>query len=341
MKTIDKNREPNVDRILNAFKFKKSDRVPTWELIIDGRVSSHILGKPVAGTCVLDPVDHLRLIRTVGMDVMGFGITLSPGLVYETASDGTSHYADGCIKGWDDLKKIEVPDFKPMFDKLEQYLEITRNTGAGVWVYVLGPFTPAYCAMGMQDFMIQLYDDFKFVEHLTDYILEVNSNIVKELTKYPVSFVLIADDIALKHGPMIQPDLFKQMWYLRMQRLIEPLKKKGMPLMFHSDGNLMQVMPLLIELGFSAVCPVEPIANNIYDIKDKFGDKICLVGNIDIAGVLAFGTPDEVKKDVKLHIEKLSRNSGYVVSSSSSVTDAIPPENYVAMVEAVMEYGKY
>ena len=94
--------------------------------------------------------------------------------------------------------------------------------------------------------------------------------------------------------------------------MLEPLHARGIPVTFHSDGMIEPVIPLIISLGFCSLNPLEPYGMNIYDIKRRFGDRICLVGNLDIAGPLAFGTPEEVRRDTIEHLERLAPGGGYV-----------------------------
>lgn len=333
--------EPDIERLLKTFRFKKGDRVPNIEFVIDERTSSFILGREAKRTLHMEPKEHIELAQKIGMDAIGFGIYYSPGRIEQKASDGSSYYIGGDIKKWDDLKGIRKPDLKSSFDKLERYLELTKNTRIGVFVYTHGPLDPVYLGMGMADFMIGLHDDIKFIEHLMDFILGIQCEIIERLVSYELSFIHIVDDVALRNGLMIQPGLFKELWIPRMKRLIAPVKEKGIPLTFHSDGNLSEIIPILIELGFCAVHPIEPAGNNIYELKRSYENKMCLIGNIDIAGPLAFGTKEEVITDVRKHIDRLSLGGGYVVSSSSSITNGIPPENFLAMVHAVHEFGRY
>ena len=86
---------------------------------------------------------------------------------------------------------------------------------------------------------------------------------------------------------------------------------------------------------------IEEMENDIYEIKAQYGDKITLVGNIDVASVLSFGTPTEVRESTREHIERLGADGGYVVCSSHSIIDSVPPENYTAMIEATKEFGTY
>ncbi len=109
--------------------------------------------------------------------------------------------------------------------------------------------------------------------------------------------------------------------------------------MIHCCGKQAAILPYLVEWGVNAVHPLQPNANDIYAVQAEYGDKLTLVGNIDVAGVLTYGTPAEVRASVKEHIERLGGRGGYVVCSSHSIIDCVPPENYLAMVEATREYG--
>ena len=142
-------------------------------------------------------------------------------------------------------------------------------------------------------------------------------------------------DCAYKTGLMVNPRLFRELWFDRTRRLIAPALARGIPVVMHSDGKLDELLPMLIELGFSAIHPVEPGANDIYDVQRRFGREICLVGNIDVAGVLAFGTPEEVRKDVREHIRRLGPGGRYVLGSSTHPFQGIPAENVIAMADEV------
>ncbi|MGQ9629498.1 MAG: uroporphyrinogen decarboxylase family protein [bacterium] len=181
--------------------------------------------------------------------------------------------------------------------------------------------------------MVKLYDDPTFVERVMDLYCDHFYNLVLRACEEDISFFYIGDDLSWKNDTLVSPKILEHLWYPRAKKIIEPALRKGIPLLFHCDGHLMRVIPYLIELGFDAVHPIEPYGNDIYEIKRLYGDDLCLVGNIDIAGVLAFGTPSEVAEDVREHIDLLSPGSGYVLCSSHSIIDDIPPENFEAMIE--------
>ena len=109
----------------------------------------------------------------------------------------------------------------------------------------------------------------------------------------------------------------------------------------HTDGDVQPLIDDLVKIGLNALHPIEPKAMDINLLKKKYQNRLCLIGNIDMAGSLGRGTPDEVRQEVKERIRNVAPGGGYAVGSSNSVASYIPIENYRAMIEATFEYGQY
>jgi 5-methyltetrahydrofolate--homocysteine methyltransferase len=111
--------------------------------------------------------------------------------------------------------------------------------------------------------------------------------------------------------------------------------------MFHSDGNVDELVPMLLEAGVDCLNPLDPYGVDYRQLKKRFGDRVCLSGNIDIEFPLAHGTPQDVDKDVKAHMDALKPGGGYVCGSSHSIVNYIPHENFISMLNAIHAYGQY
>jgi uroporphyrinogen decarboxylase len=112
--------------------------------------------------------------------------------------------------------------------------------------------------------------------------------------------------------------------------------------MFHSCGNVTDIMDnIIMEMGIDVLNPIEPYSMDIFEVKKNYGDKLTLSGNIDIAGPLAFGTPEEASEEVRTKMEALKPGGRYILSTNHSIMDDIPPENYRAMIETGLETGVY
>jgi uroporphyrinogen decarboxylase len=81
--------------------------------------------------------------------------------------------------------------------------------------------------------------------------------------------------------------------------------------------------------------------SNLEELKKQFGKHLVFCGAIDTHRILPFGTPDEVRAEVKRIIEILGQDGGYMLSSVHTILPDVPPENILAMVDAAMEFGNY
>ena len=329
------------NRLIRTFNRQKTDRVPYFEYFyFNSPLVNYVLDTNVTEEYP-DWDTALQFAMAVGMDaVVGTVVRWYPGEVMDgVASDGTRHYSGGNLSNMEAFNN-SPPPIGEALEILDQRIEKLKQTSIGNFVYVTHFFPALHVSMGLENFCTKLYDDFEFVEHMADKVFEYLYEGVKEACKRSIDFLFIDCDCAFKTGLMINPNMFYKIWYERTKLLISPAKEKGIPVTFHSDGDLRELLPLLVELGFSAIHPVEPAANDIYEIKQEYGDRICIMGNIDVAGVLAYGSSQDVERDVEEHIKRLAPGGGYVCGSSTHCFYGLPVENCFAMINALHRHGK-
>jgi uroporphyrinogen-III decarboxylase len=248
----------------------------------------------------------------------------------------------GWLRDWDDLGTLEEPvPPSECVKQVKNSLDLVRGTRIGVAWMSDTLLTTVYDAMGLDHFCLKLYDDPQFVIHLLDHFTQAGQELAEALSDLPLAFYLFQDDLAGNQGPFVSPSWLKEHWVPRVNRILAPIRAKNIPIIFHCCGNLEKILPMAVQMEFKAIQPIQPTCNDIYHIKQQYGDVICLMGNMDINGCLAHGTVDDVVRDTQEHIHRLSANGGYVVASSHSITEAVRPENYAAMIETAHSYGRY
>jgi uroporphyrinogen decarboxylase len=111
----------------------------------------------------------------------------------------------------------------------------------------------------------------------------------------------------------------------------------------HSDGAIHALIPDLIDIGVDAINPVQTTAWNMNadQLKAEFGKSLAFWGAIDTQHTLPFGTPEDVRKEVKEKIETLGSGGGFVLTSCHTVRSEVPAENIRSMFEAAQEFGSY
>lgn len=187
----------------------------------------------------------------------------------------------------------------------------------------------------------------KFAGALMDRGLEIQLEIggrVLEAVGDNVDIIYVADDLGGQTGPLMSPDLYRKMIKPRQRKLFDFMRSHSdAKIMVHSCGSVHAFIGDLVDMGVDAVNPVQISAKDMEPgkLKREFGDKICFWGGIDTHRVLPFGSPREVRDEVKRVIEELGPGGGYICSSVHNIQKEVPPENICAMLEAALEYGKY
>ncbi len=361
--SLESLKKPNKERTIAALKGEIPDRVPHFEVAIEEDVVQAILGKDAGSTLAaargasdktfvappMDPNDYLNILEFNGQDIIGFEALWVP-FKYKDDKGDMHIVNDGRIKDFEALEKIILPDWELDFAPRKEYFKIyndaiknRKGCNAGTFILTGAMFQTCYqFLVGFEDFFAMAYTEVEFIEHMMDLCLDYYMKVVEIALESGISFLFLGDDIAFGSGVFMKPAKFKEMWLPRYKKLVKLAQDAGVPVMFHSCGNISEIFDdVIMELGVQAINPIEPYSMNIYDVKKKYGDKITISGNIDIAGPLAFGTPEDVKKDVREHLEKLMPGGRYICSSNHSIMNDIKLENYQAMIDTILEYGKY
>ncbi|MGQ9799652.1 MAG: uroporphyrinogen decarboxylase family protein [Ignavibacterium sp.] len=123
-----------------------------------------------------------------------------------------------------------------------------------------------------------------------------------------------------------------------LKKIGEIAKATNKPLIYHSDGILFDVMDKLIDCGITSLYPIEPKAMNIVEVKKRYGDRISLIGNIDV-DLLSRGTKDDIRKNVLFSIENVGFNGGCSVGSGNSIPEYVNIDNYITMIETAKSFN--
>ncbi len=364
MKCEDYRGEPDINRLLDAFKHRKIDRVPNFEVLLEDKHVEQILGRYAGNTLAIGgdpakgveesegarpmhPEDYIEICKIIGQDSMIVEAIWTP--FKKKNEDGTlSVVADRSIKNRKDFEERIVPpsddDIKEKMTYVKEYRNAIDQSGTdlGFCVLIAAYFQTLYEFMiGMEDCMTIVYKDRDFIEELLEIGTQYWVKFVTRAVEEGVDFVWAADDVAFKTGLFLPPKIMKEMWLPHLQRIIAPAVSAGKPVMFHSDGKIDDIVPWLADIGVDCIQPMDPYGIDYRDYKKRFGNLVCLAGNIDIEFPLAHGTPEDVERDVREHMEVLMQGGGYVATSSHSIVNYIPHENFIAMINAIHRYGAY
>mgnify|MGYP000854168431 CR=1 FL=1 len=195
----------------------------------------------------------------------------------------------------------------------------------------------------MEDLLIRPEISEALLDNVTNVIVESTKSILKEAGPY-VDIVSFSDDLGFQDRAYFREDMFKKQIKPYLAKCVDAIHSNtDAKVVMHSDGSIRSLIPDLIDIGVDVINPVQTTAWQMSpeELKAEFGKDVGFWGAIDTQQALPFGTPSDVKEDVKRKIETLGSGGGYVLASCHTVRSEVPAENIAAMYEAGKEFGKY
>jgi len=194
-------------------------------------------------------------------------------------------------------------------------------------------FERASFMRGMENLLVDLVENSSFVNKLLDKLLEFNLELVQEARKFDIDGIMLDDDYGTQKGLLFSPVQWRKYFKPRLAVLFDAVKQSGLPLIFHSDGDIRSIVPDLIETGVDVLNPIQPETMDIYALKQGFGKDLCLYGGISTQRTLPFGSKEEVKQEVSKAKEVLGRGGGYILAPGFACHEDVPWKNLKAFLE--------
>jgi uroporphyrinogen decarboxylase len=232
----------------------------------------------------------------------------------------------------------------------EKARHLHRETDYAVVVDLNCAFFLRCCELrGWENFYVDLVANVEFAEALMDrylaFRLAMAERALQEVGENVDIVVVTSDDLGGTDQTLISPALYRSLIKPRQKQTFDFFRARtNAKLYYHTDGAIYPLIPDFIELGVDALNPIQVSAAGMGDtrkLKQEFGEKITFWGAIDTHRVLPYGTPEEVRDEVRRRILDLGPNGGYVVCPVHNIQPEVPPENVVAMYEAAFELGRY
>lgn len=249
--------------------------------------------------------------------------------------------AVSAIDDWNKLDEIlaEFPD--PNYVKLvpQNVSEKGETYRVAVWWYWL--FERLWSLRGMENALCDFYESPEEVHRLfralTDFYKVMVTRAHDELG---ADAMWTSDDIGTQTGPFFSPEIFREFFKPYYKELIEHAHKLGMHFWMHSCGNIAQFIPDLIEIGLDVLHPIQKYTMDEREIAEKFGGKICIWAGFDVQRTIPYGTPDEVRKEVRYLLDTYYRSDGrLLITAGNSLTADTSYESLLALLDEALEYG--
>ncbi len=189
----------------------------------------------------------------------------------------------------------------------------------------------------------QLMEDMLLEPDLAADVLEIpyryHLTAANRLAAMGADMIWTGDDVGAQHAMIISPELWRKFLKPKMADFFSQVKQvnPSVKLAYHSDGQISQIIPDLIEIGLDVLNPVQPASMSPELLKKLYGDRLCFWGSVDEQHTLPMGTPSDVADEIRLRIRTLGKQGGLILGPTHHVQLDTPMENFWAMVDTIKE----
>ncbi|MFH1005919.1 MAG: uroporphyrinogen decarboxylase family protein [Candidatus Latescibacterota bacterium] len=348
------------ERILAVLNHQEADRIPIQDHPWGTAVTRwHQEGLPEDQT----PDDYF------GFEMKEFGFDASLQLPQETVED-TDEYSlvrnsDGALvkswkhvittPGWVDFLIKDRGDwntYKPRMTmnptRVDWENELARCTEAreqGFWVRLVAAtgYDRAQTLMGSERLLMAMIEDPDWAKDIFSTIAELVIHAAEEMMVRGFLFdsVIFCEDMGYRNALLFSPALYRQLVMPSDKRLCDFFRGKGMKVMLHSCGNVMELVPNLIEAGFDCLEPLEVKAGmDLVKLKKAYGNQLSFMGGIDVRK-MADPNPEAIEEEIRTKVTIAKQGGGYIFHSDHSVPNDVSFEQYTRCMKLVQHYGKY
>ncbi len=337
------------ERVIAQINHEETDRVPYHLMFDPGSNIEELLDKFYGSNSWRDKVDN----AIYQLPLPSTGINLDLGLEKYTDAYGSEWRLDLRPFALEkpaitqpSLEGYTFPKVSDLFDEgfeanALRLIEEQKNSFV-VAAYGFGLFERSWVLRGFENVLMDVVANLDFYEELLDKLLVHQLEILERLLLLPVDGIWFFDDWGFQQGVLIGAERWRKLFKPRYEKLYRRTHESGKYVLSHCCGAIEKILPDVIEIGLDVYQSVQPEArnNNPYDLKQKYGDKITFWGGLGSQNMIPFGSPSEIKEEVRHLCKDMSKGGGYILGPAKEIQPETPDVNVAAVVEAFLEQSE-
>lgn len=352
------------ERVLNAVNFIEPDRAPVFATLTPQAAQklSDFLQRPYEeplDSLLSTRISHTQLLLDVGNDAVGIAACAPHDFPTRTLEDGILEnewgmqfvnvglynefhsYPLAHAETVADIRQHRFPDAHAAgrFDAARATVGQYAQDYAVVADLECSIFETAWYLVGLEKLLVDMMLEAPYVPALFDRVMEINTEIGKQLIEIGADIIWCGDDFGSQHGMVMSPATWRTWFKPRIREMFSAFRtcNPNIKIAWHSCGSIRPIIPDFIELGLDILNPIQPNARDMQPepLKREFGGDLAFFGGIDIQSLMPFGKPEAIHSEVKRLIEILGDRGGYIVAPAHNIQDDTPVENILAMYEAI------
>ena len=337
------------ERLLTALHRGIPDRLPVMEMAIDGKV---IRGAGAAD--YFDLAERLDLEGVAANQVaylLGIrGLILRRvrtfrdpwGVPKRVMGELLPYAVSHPVRTDADLDHLRPPDplHDPVLAAVRETARRLRRRRAVVFVAPVD-FSASWNLCGMERLLTSYIEEPGFARRIGAMVLDYGLALCRLAVREGADVVVLSDDYAHKTGPLMSPAQFRTFVLPFLAEAVGSVRATGALCVKHTDGDIRALLEDIVGTGVDGIGPLEPAAGmDPGEVKLRYGSRAAVVGSVDV-DLLCRGSVAEVRSATRALVESVSPGGGHVLSSANTITSAVRPDNFGAMVRTARELGRY
>ncbi|HEY5159641.1 MAG TPA: uroporphyrinogen decarboxylase family protein [Gaiellaceae bacterium] len=225
--------------------------------------------------------------------------------------------------------------FESIPSRIEEYGDRFR-------VFQLGfsLFERAWTLRGMENLLMDFYDNPRFVHELFEAIAAYNVAQVREALKYDIDAVYFGDDWGQQHGLLMGPRLWRKFIYPVLGTMYGTVHEAGKYVFIHSCGDVDELFDDLIAIGLNCFNPFQPEVMDVASLLERYRGRLTFHGGLSTQKTLPYGSVDDVRRETR-DLLALGSKGGYIFSPAHAVEGDVPLENMLAFIRLAQSQPGY
>jgi uroporphyrinogen decarboxylase len=260
---------------------------------------------------------------------------------------GTFHHfarVESPLRGIQDLARLrEYPwpdlDQQYRFSGVKERVAELHGRGLAVAAFAGSVFEQSWYIRGLEDLMMDLLAAPEVAHYFFERTAALQQFAAEQFARAGVDIIITGDDVAGQQGLLMSAETWRKFLKPRLAATVLAVKRAnaGSYVFYHSDGNVEPLIPELIEIGIDILNPIQPECMAPAAIKRRYGDRLSFWGTVSVQQTMPFGTPAEVRAEVRARIREVGRGGGLILAPAHVLGPETPWENIVAFFEAADE----
>lgn len=333
------------ERVMSALRKEPVDRVPTFEWLISKKLINAIIpGASEADFIEQMDIDGITVSVNYDRDFLD-DVTYRDewGIIRKITAEEQDMPVSGPVSSLEDLMAYTLPDPNSPHRLLSLQKALDRFQGhRAIILHLNDVFSLPSRIMPFDEFIMATADERELVSKLISVTVDYNIALAQRAWNMGLRIVMTGDDYCYSAGPLVSPACFRELFHPYYQKVMTAYKDIGFLVIKHCDGNVLPIIDMIMDAPIDCYDPIDPSAGlSLAYFKKTFGSRICLKGNIDCAQTLTFESVDSVVAQTKEALQIGMPGYGYILSSSNSLHSKVKPENYIAMIDTLHQFGVY